>query len=53
MLLTSSLAYQQVVSLAESAFPPVDLAKWLEARVGPEYVIKVNFLLFYELHMRS
>ncbi|KAK7017009.1 hypothetical protein VNI00_018772 [Paramarasmius palmivorus] len=32
--------YQQVVSLAESAFPPVDLAKWLEARVGPEYVIK-------------
>ncbi|KAK7017475.1 hypothetical protein VNI00_018632 [Paramarasmius palmivorus] len=32
--------YQQVASLAESAFPPVDLAKWLEARVGPEYVIK-------------
>ncbi|KAK7017072.1 hypothetical protein VNI00_018702 [Paramarasmius palmivorus] len=32
--------YQQVVSRAESAYPPVDLAKWLEARVGPEYVIK-------------
>ncbi|KAK7026746.1 hypothetical protein VNI00_015519 [Paramarasmius palmivorus] len=24
--------YQQVVSLAESAYPPVNLAKWLEAR---------------------
>ncbi|KAK7015862.1 hypothetical protein VNI00_019035 [Paramarasmius palmivorus] len=34
------ISYQQVVSLAESAYPPVNLAKWLEARVGPEYVIK-------------
>ncbi|KAK7027513.1 hypothetical protein VNI00_015146 [Paramarasmius palmivorus] len=36
--------YQQVVSLAESAYPPVNLTKWLEAWVGPEYVIKWSWL---------